>query len=178
VLAQAALWRWSEQAAIEGEIHRVEPDFGSTLTVSSMDSQSNCWVNWEIVGQPCEFQVSDLAQLAHRRQAAGARRPLGLAGLRVPARAGNRRFRRLSARRARAKAPYKTDLLWEIRRALNRPGGPGPDRGVGGRGRRLPGGGAVSPCSAIGLIPDRSPAVFIRDETPVPSGIAVGVAAV
>ena len=39
-------------------------------------------------------------------------------------RAGNRRFARLSALRAlRAppKAPYKTDLLWETLRALNRP---------------------------------------------------------
>jgi hypothetical protein len=22
-----------------------------------MDSHSNCWVNWKIIGQPCEFQV-------------------------------------------------------------------------------------------------------------------------
>jgi hypothetical protein len=22
-----------------------------------MDSQSNCWVDWKIMGQPCEFQV-------------------------------------------------------------------------------------------------------------------------
>jgi hypothetical protein len=41
----------------EGKIHRVDPHFGSTLTASSMDSQSNCWVNWKIMGQPCEFQV-------------------------------------------------------------------------------------------------------------------------
>ena len=39
--------------------------------------------------------------------------------------AGNRRFWRLSAQRARTKALYKTDLLWETLRALNRPGGPG-----------------------------------------------------
>ena len=29
----------------DGEIHRVGPDFGSTLTVSNRNSQSNCWVN-------------------------------------------------------------------------------------------------------------------------------------
>jgi hypothetical protein len=31
--------------ATQVKIHRVDPDFGSTLTVSSRDSQSNCWVN-------------------------------------------------------------------------------------------------------------------------------------
>jgi hypothetical protein len=41
----------------EGKIHRVDPDFGSTLTASNRDYQSNCWVNWKIMGQPCEFQV-------------------------------------------------------------------------------------------------------------------------
>jgi hypothetical protein len=41
----------------EGKIHRVDPDFGSTLTVSNTDSQVNCWVNWKIIGQPCELQV-------------------------------------------------------------------------------------------------------------------------
>jgi hypothetical protein len=43
-----------------GKINRVDPDFGSTLTVSSRDSQSNCWVNRKIMGQPCEFQVVDV----------------------------------------------------------------------------------------------------------------------
>jgi hypothetical protein len=46
---------------------------------------------------------------------------------RVSARAGNRRFCGLSALRAHAKAPYKTDLHRKTRRALNRPwplGGP------------------------------------------------------
>jgi hypothetical protein len=38
------------------------------------------------------------------------------------ARAGNRRFCLLSALRAHAEAPYKPDLLWEMLRALNRPG--------------------------------------------------------
>ena len=41
----------------EGKIHRVDPDFGSTLTVSNRDFQSNCWVKWKIMGQTCEFQV-------------------------------------------------------------------------------------------------------------------------
>jgi hypothetical protein len=38
-------------------MHRVDPDFGSTLTVSNMDSQSNCWVNLRILSQPCEFYL-------------------------------------------------------------------------------------------------------------------------
>jgi hypothetical protein len=29
----------------KGKIHRVDPEFGSTFTVSNRDSQSNCWVN-------------------------------------------------------------------------------------------------------------------------------------
>jgi hypothetical protein len=41
----------------KGKIHRVDPDFGSTLTVCNRDSQSKCWVNWKILGQPCGFQV-------------------------------------------------------------------------------------------------------------------------
>ena len=32
-------------ASLEGKIHRVDPDCGSTLTVFNSDSQSNCWVN-------------------------------------------------------------------------------------------------------------------------------------
>ena len=43
----------------EGKIHRVGPDFGSTLTVSNRDSQSSCWVKLKIMGQPCEFQVRE-----------------------------------------------------------------------------------------------------------------------
>jgi hypothetical protein len=46
-----------KSGAPQGEIHRVDPDFGSTLTAANRDSQSSCWVNWKIVGQPCEFQV-------------------------------------------------------------------------------------------------------------------------
>jgi hypothetical protein len=41
----------------EGKIHRVDPDFGPTLTASNRDKQSNCWVNLKILGQPCGFQV-------------------------------------------------------------------------------------------------------------------------
>jgi hypothetical protein len=44
-----------------------------------------------------------------------------LARAQLPA-AGTRRFGRLSALRAHAKSPYEADLLWETRRALNRPG--------------------------------------------------------
>jgi hypothetical protein len=46
-------------AAPGGKIHRVDPDFGSTLKVSNRDYQSNCWVNLRMLGQPCEFQVLD-----------------------------------------------------------------------------------------------------------------------
>jgi hypothetical protein len=46
----------------QGKIHRVNPDFGSTLTASDRDSKSNCWVNWKIMGQPCEFQVGGAAR--------------------------------------------------------------------------------------------------------------------
>ena len=48
----------------EGNIRRVGPDFGSTLTVSSRGLQSNCWVNWKVMGQPCEFQVTAAAAAA------------------------------------------------------------------------------------------------------------------
>ena len=63
---ERALSRGCVESAREGfeaalryapEIHRVDPDSGSTLTGSIRDSQSNCWVNWKIMGQPCEFQV-------------------------------------------------------------------------------------------------------------------------
>jgi hypothetical protein len=39
----------------------------------------------------------------------------------LPGQVENRRFGRLSGLRARAKALYKTDLLWETQRALGRP---------------------------------------------------------
>jgi hypothetical protein len=35
---------------VEGKIHRVDPDFGSTLTAANRDSRSNCWINWKIMG--------------------------------------------------------------------------------------------------------------------------------
>ena len=49
-----------------GKIHRVGSDFGSTLTVSNRDSQSNCLVNGKIMGQPCEFQAVDLRGVDRR----------------------------------------------------------------------------------------------------------------
>ena len=41
----------------EPEIHRVDPEFGSTLRLLYGDFQSNCWVNLRILGQPCEFYL-------------------------------------------------------------------------------------------------------------------------
>ena len=38
---------------LQGKTHRVGPDFGSTLTVSSRDYQSKCWVN------PVNFRFSE-----------------------------------------------------------------------------------------------------------------------
>jgi hypothetical protein len=35
----------TESGAAEGGTYRVGPDFGSTLTASSRDYQSKCWVN-------------------------------------------------------------------------------------------------------------------------------------
>jgi hypothetical protein len=49
--------RKMNRGELKGKNHRVDPDFGSALTVSNRDSQSNCWANWKIMGQPCEFQV-------------------------------------------------------------------------------------------------------------------------
>jgi hypothetical protein len=46
---------------------------------------------------------------------------VGLGGSCTPARAGNRRFRLLSALRTHTKAPYKMDLNKKTLRALNRP---------------------------------------------------------
>jgi hypothetical protein len=54
-------------------------------------------------------------------QSASARRSASAA------RAGNRRFGRLSALRAHTNAPSKNDVLWETPRALHRPRA-GPDR--------------------------------------------------
>jgi hypothetical protein len=63
----------------EGKIYRVDPDFGSTLTVSSRDYQSKCWVNWKILGQPCGFQV--LGAAADRGVALLLRLRVGLRAL-------------------------------------------------------------------------------------------------
>jgi hypothetical protein len=56
-LQRAAAVALVAQGCREGTRHRGGPDFGSSLTASDRDSQSNCWVNWKIMGQPCEFQV-------------------------------------------------------------------------------------------------------------------------
>ena len=61
--------RVEEYELPKGKIHRVDPDFGSTSAASNRDSQSNCWVNWKSMGQPCEFQVR------RRRRQRAARRP-------------------------------------------------------------------------------------------------------
>jgi hypothetical protein len=42
----------------EGKIHRADPGFGPTLTVSNRDSQSNRWVNLKSMGHPCACQVT------------------------------------------------------------------------------------------------------------------------
>ena len=60
-----------DDEATKGKIHRVDPEFGSTLTVSNRDFQSNCWVNLRILGQPCEFY---LVGRRLRARAAGAGR--------------------------------------------------------------------------------------------------------
>jgi hypothetical protein len=51
-------WRHLSHADVgKGKINRVDHDFGSTSTASNRDSQSNRWIKWKIMGQPCEFQV-------------------------------------------------------------------------------------------------------------------------
>jgi hypothetical protein len=54
--SRASLMRTRPDREPCGKIPRVDPDFGSTLTSSNRNSQSNCWANWKIVGQPGEFQ--------------------------------------------------------------------------------------------------------------------------
>jgi hypothetical protein len=70
----------SARGQVKGKNYRVDPDLGSTLTVSNRNYQSNCWVNWKIMGQPCDFQVSAAASAARRGAAhvANSARP-GLA---------------------------------------------------------------------------------------------------
>ena len=46
----------------KGKVHRVDPDFASTLTVSSRDSQSNCWVNWKLWVNPVNFRFKGQRQ--------------------------------------------------------------------------------------------------------------------
>ena len=47
----------SSPADSQPEIHRVDPESGSTLRLTDRDFQSNCWVNLRILGQPCEFYL-------------------------------------------------------------------------------------------------------------------------
>ena len=56
-------------------------------------------------------------------RAAWGRRPGRLA---LTAMTRNNRFSMQSARHAHTKAPYKPNLLWEVLRPLDAPGGPGP----------------------------------------------------
>ena len=44
-VSETALEALRRSREAEGRIYRVDPDFGSTLTVSYRDSQPNCWVN-------------------------------------------------------------------------------------------------------------------------------------
>jgi hypothetical protein len=52
--------------APQPEIHRVDPEFGSTLTVSNRDSQSNCWVNLRIWVNPVNFTFTQATVRDHR----------------------------------------------------------------------------------------------------------------
>ena len=61
----------------EGKMYRVDPDFGSALTVSNRDSQSICWVSWKIMGRPCEFQTRGCRRPRARARCRGARRRRG-----------------------------------------------------------------------------------------------------
>ena len=62
----------------------LDPDFGSTLTVSTRDSQSNCRLSWKITGQPCEFQAQAADHPVYERSTCAGRLwqpgevPLGL----------------------------------------------------------------------------------------------------
>jgi hypothetical protein len=67
-------WRGGRAGGRKGKIHRVDPDFGSTLTASTRDSQSDRWANRKIMGQPCEFQAAAIGHgcghrvAVHRRE--------------------------------------------------------------------------------------------------------------
>ena len=75
--AQAPIANWHREVAAEaaaraatpeGKIHRVDPDFESSFTVSNRDSQSNCWADWKTLGQPCKFQVPGRRKLHSGRK--------------------------------------------------------------------------------------------------------------
>jgi hypothetical protein len=42
---------------LQPEIHRIDPEFGSTLRRIQRDFQTNCWVNLRTLGQPSEFYL-------------------------------------------------------------------------------------------------------------------------
>jgi hypothetical protein len=46
---------------LRGTIHRVGQSVGGHLEASYRDSQSKCWANLRILGQPCEFLLCDAA---------------------------------------------------------------------------------------------------------------------
>jgi hypothetical protein len=128
----------------EGEIHRVDPDFGSTFTASNRDSQSNCWFNLKSWVNPVNFRFCMVALQVDSASPS----PSGRA--RSPARAGNRRFWLLSTLRAHTKVPYKIDLHRKTLIALNRPweGADGAERERGGVHR-----GRVEADRALGALP-------------------------
>jgi hypothetical protein len=66
---------------------------GQLITASNRDSQSNCWVNLKIVGQPSEFQVNRQFRLGATREGClePAPSPLKLGPLRSPGRHSRRR---------------------------------------------------------------------------------------
>jgi hypothetical protein len=85
----------------QAKINRVDPYFGSTLTVSNRDSQSNCWVNLKLMGQPCEFQSIALA------------RGVGVARI---ARAGSPRLIAALAKPSRRRDGCSVSAFWGVRR--------------------------------------------------------------
>ena len=80
--------------------------------------QGKCWANSRDLAQPCATRLRSTVAFARRTPWT------------CPAGPEHRRFWPLSALRAHKKPPYKTDLLWETERALNRPPGAGPDLGL------------------------------------------------
>ena len=84
--------RLDANARPQGRIHRVDPGVGSTLIGANRVSQSNCWVSWKMMGQPCELQVrpSRGPSSSRRRQGQRRRRWRGTATRRCGGRRGSR----------------------------------------------------------------------------------------